>query len=86
MIECAITQDILKYKSKFVGNFSAREALWLVIGGGTSLISYFYFLAGIEGNARMYISGAIAIPFFLIGFLRPFGQPLEKILWQIIWL
>ena len=85
MIECAIPQDILKYKTKFIGNFSVRETVCIGLGGMAALASYFTLLSGLGTQPRMYISAFIAVPFFLFGFFKPLGQPLEKILIQIVY-
>lgn len=82
MIECAMPHDILKYKAKFIMNFTVREFVCLTTGGISCLLSYFTFLKNIPG--RMYLAALIAVPFFLIGFTHPFGQPFEKIVGQII--
>lgn len=85
MIECAIPQDILKYKAKIVGNFSAREAVGLASGIIVGLGAYFTFLSDLSMDAKMYISAFLMVPFFLLGFLNPMGQPLEKYLGKVIY-
>lgn len=79
MIESPIPQDILKYKAKFIGNFTAREAIWLTVGGISCLISFFFLFPDLTTNIKIIISACIGLPFFLIGFVRPLGQPIEKI-------
>ena len=85
MIECAIPQDILKYKTKFIGNFSVREVVCLGLGAAAGLTSFFTFLSGLDNMPRMYITAAIIVPFFLFGFFKPLGQPLEKIIVQVVY-
>jgi hypothetical protein len=84
MIESPMPQDILKYKAKFIGNFSARETLWLTIGGIACMCGYFLFPSISFINNRMGFYGLLGLPFFAIGFIRPLGQPLERVLFQII--
>lgn len=84
MIESPMPQDILKYKAKFIANFSARETLWLTIGGIACMCGFFFFFPSISINNRIAFSGLLGLPFFAIGFIRPLGQPLERVLFQII--
>lgn len=85
MIECPIPQDILKYKTKFVAGFSVRETVCLGLGGFVGLCGFFFLFKDLSQYPRIYLSAALIVPFFLFGFLKPLGQPLEKILLQIIY-
>jgi len=85
MIESAMTQDILKYQAKFIGNFSAREAVCIGIGVAAGLGAFFGPLSEMPITTRIYIAAPIMVPFFLFGFLKPMGQPLEKVLGQVIY-
>lgn len=79
MIERPIPQDILKYKQKALGNFSARELIFGVIGAG--IIAFFCMgpCKAIENvSYRIIVSALPAIPFFLIGFVKLYGVPFEK--------
>ena len=79
MIECNMPQDILKYEAKFVGNFTMRQTIWGGAGLAGALIGFFGFFSGIaDVTTRIVSSATIAIPFFLIGFLKVYGQPVEK--------
>lgn len=80
MVESPIPQDILKYKAKFVGNFSAREAAFLLAGGAAVAFSMFGLFGGIDDTTtRIVLSALPGVPFFLFGFVKPLGQPIEKI-------
>lgn len=84
MIECSMTQDILKYKSKFVGGFSAREAVFLMIGACVGIFGFFTLFSEFELNQRVICTGIIAAPILVFGFMRPFDQPMEKVLLPMI--
>lgn len=84
MIECPMPQDVLKYKSKFIMNFSAREATCILIGAGLGLLGYFKLFESINGNLRIYLSVPLFLIPFVFGFFRPLGQPLEIILKQVV--
>ena len=85
MVERPIPQDILKYKQKAIGNFSAREVIFGGIGLTVILIcslTVFKDIASIK--ERAILSAIPALPLFAIGFIKLYGLPLEKILFTII--
>ena len=80
MVECPIPQDILKYKPKFIANLSVRETVFGGLGVGLGLLSYFSWTKNIEStDMRMLVSFLVIMPFFLIGFVKLYDQPFEKI-------
>lgn len=80
MVECPIPQDILKYKPKFIASLSVRETVCGGLGVGLGLLSYFSWTKNIEStDMRMLISFLVIMPFFLIGFVKLYDQPFEKI-------
>lgn len=85
MIECAIPQDILKYKAKVVGGFAAREAVCLFIGAVLGFFGFFTFGKYFDNaTAKIIVTAAFAMPAFVVGFVKPLGQPFEKIAWVIV--
>lgn len=85
MIESPIPQDILKYKTKFVGNLSMRESICGALGIGFGLATYFLWTKNIEQqDLRTFISALVVLPFFLIGFMKLYDQPFEKLAGVII--
>ena len=84
MIEANIPQDILKYKTKFIANFSVRETIFLAAGAIAGVSSYITFLSEMPKDVRMYGAAGIAIFLFMFGFCKPFGLPLEKAIFIII--
>lgn len=80
MVESPIPQDILKYKGKFVGNLSTRETVCGALGVGMALGGYFIWFADVaDDNVKMLLCSLICLPFFLVGFLKIYDQPFEKI-------
>lgn len=86
MVEAPIPQDILKYKTKFIGNFSVREASCLAAGGCAILFPYMSFIKNwdISLTYKIVTASLFGIPFFAVGFITLLGQPLEKVLFSII--
>lgn len=86
MIECPIPQDILKYKAKFVANLSTREAVCAAVGVAMALAGFFILFKDLNGlQLKIICSGVMALPAFIIGFVKPLGQPFEKIALVIIY-
>lgn len=86
MVEAPIPQDILKYKTKFIGNFSVREASCLAAGTCAILFPYMSFIKdwNIDITYKIVIASLFGLPFFAVGFITLLGQPLEKVLFSII--
>ena len=79
MIEGPIPQDITKHKAKFIGNFSTREVVCLMGAAFAGLGAYFG-LSGIESiDAKIFIGFVCSLPFLLLGFVKFYGEPFEKI-------
>lgn len=83
MIEVPIPHDILKYKSKFIANFTARQFVFLCLGAAAGIFSYFTLFKNVPGG--IYFTALIIIPFYLVGFITIFGQPFEKIAWNVLY-
>lgn len=80
MVESPIPQDILKYKGKFIANLSVRETVCGGLGVGMGIFSYLSWFTGVESeDIRMLLSALVILPFFLVGFLKLYDQPFEKI-------
>lgn len=80
MVECPIPQDILKYKPKFIMNLSVRETVCGALGIGLGLLCYFSWAKDVTNqDTRMFLSFLVIMPFFLLGFVKIYEQPFEKI-------
>lgn len=85
MIETEIPKNILKHKVKVVAGLSLREISCGVCGAAIGLLSYFYLFEGLgESSARIGLSGFLALPLFLIGFMQLYDQPFEKMAYIIV--
>lgn len=80
MVECAMPQDILKRKSKFIANLSVREVSCAALGIGAGLVCYFSWCKNFESQDVKFLITSLAIlPFLLIGFVKVYDQPFEKL-------
>lgn len=80
MVESPIPQDILKYKSKFIAGLSVRETVCGALGVGVSVYSYFVLFRELQSvDVRIGLSACLCLPFFLIGFIKLYDQPFEKL-------
>ena len=67
-MEIPISQDIRKYKTKDVGNFSFKEAGYLALGIGAAILGYNLFGKSLE--AAIIPMGLILV----VGFIKPYGM------------
>ena len=67
-MEIPISQDILKDKTKDVGNFSFKEAGFIVLGLGAAFVTY-----KLTGNS-IEIALLPMMIIIAIGFLKPYGM------------
>ncbi len=85
MIERPIPQDILKSESKLLFNLSARQLLFGGIGLGVGAFMCFGPCAKVSDTTiRAMVSFLPALPFFLIGFIKIYGQPFEKLFLPVV--
>jgi len=85
MLETEIPKDILKHKSKVIAGLSFRQAIFGAAGVATGLLSYFYLFSSLgDSSLRIGLSGLLAVPFFLIGFVQLYEQPFEKMAYIIV--
>lgn len=85
MIEVPIPQDILKYKTKFIANLSVRECVCGVAGAVVAIYCYRNFFTGFSNSMRICLGALPATPIFIVGFGNLFGQPVEKVIGQMLW-
>lgn len=84
-IEVAIPKNLFKFKTKFIGNFSAREFICGVLGVSAALVGFFVLFKTMDQGLRIGLSGVIAVPFFLVGFLKIYDQPFEKMAYVVLY-
>lgn len=84
MIETEMTKNIFKHKTKFIGPFSAREFACALAGVGLGLGGYFTVFSSLSNNLRMGLSFLVILPFFLVGFMKIYDEPFEKMVYVII--
>lgn len=84
MIEKPMPQDILKFTPKAVAGLTIREAFFVAIGALGSFLLYPTVKSFMPDSnwdiilcTTVAIGGVIPIAF---GFIKPYGQPLEKVL------
>lgn len=66
-MEVPINQDIRKYKTKDIGNFSFKEAGFIVIAIGAAFLTY-------KLNRSIEVAILPMMLILIIGFFKPFGM------------
>jgi len=80
MIQRNIPQkDIKSYQPKLIGPFTARQVAFGIPGIVIALVIIFTLNKRI-GDAAYLLAIVFGLPFMLLGFYQPQGQPLEKFL------
>lgn len=77
-MEIPISQDIRKYKTKDVGNFSFKEAGFIALGLGAAFVTY--KLTG--SNMEVAIIPMMII--IVIGFFKPYGMSFFEFLRTVV--
>lgn len=67
IMEVPINQDIRKYKTKDIGNFSFKEAGFIVIAIGAAFLTY-------KLNRSIEVAILPMMLILIIGFFKPFGM------------
>lgn len=82
MIGQPMPQDILKHESKFALGLSTRQCIFYGIGAALALVGFFYIapIFEIKGTSAAILGAVLAIPFFVWGTIKPFGENPEKIM------
>ena len=75
-----INKDIREYKEKFLGPLSLRETVCLVLGVLTAYFVKTTFFSDVElaSDVSGFIGMVCMIPFFIIGWAKPYGMYLEE--------
>lgn len=75
-----INKEIKNYKQKVFFGLTVRRFIFLVIALAVGVITYFSIRNVVPFDIQTWIIGAAVIPVALLGFLEPYGMPLEKFL------
>ena len=77
-MEMPISQDIRRYKTKDIGNFSFKEAAFIAAGAGAAFLTYNLSNKSVE---IAIIPMAIILVF---GFLKPFGMTMVQFIRTVV--
>lgn len=79
-----INKEIKNYKQKVFFGLTVRRFIFLVLALMVGVITYFSIRNFVPFDVQTWIIGGAVIPVALLGFLEPYGMPLEKFLKIII--
>ncbi|MGN0673132.1 MAG: PrgI family protein [Anaerovoracaceae bacterium] len=80
MIEIKIPKEVTKYEAKLVGPFTARQCVTLLIFVPIIAFCYINLSKVVNSTVALYICTPIGGIGALIGWIKPYGLPLEKYL------
>lgn len=76
-LEIKIPKEVTKYEAKLVGPLTAKQTVYCGIGG-LLVIGVRYICNIIAPEATTVAMVLTFAPFALLGFCKPYGQPLDK--------
>ena len=79
-----VNKEIKNYKQKVFFGLTVRRFIFLVLALMVGVITYFSIRNFVPFDVQTWIIGGAVIPVALLGFLEPYGMPLEKFLKIII--
>ena len=77
-IERAIPKDISKYEAKLIGPLTTRNVVFGIPGFALGVGCYFLLRPFVSNDVNFFIDIAVALPFLLCGWYKPYGIPFEK--------
>jgi hypothetical protein len=79
-LQIPVQKDIGEYDEKIVGKLTLRSAVCLGAGflSAVGVAAFTHFVLGIDVSKATLPVMACALPFWLLGFCKPCGLPLEK--------
>ena len=77
-IEKEIPKDIRQYEPKLIGPFTTRQVLCLIPALGLGVALFVILKNVFSTDIRLFIITFVAIPFFLLGWYKPYNMPFEK--------
>lgn len=77
MIEIEVPKDIRRYEAKLVGAFTARQVGCLVAAAVICVPVFFLLKDILPRDAITLIIMILAIPFVLVGWVKPYGMTFE---------
>lgn len=79
-----ITKDLTEVKDKVAFGLTKRQMICFTLAGVVGAGSYFLFRNTLGSDIALLLLIALAAPFMLFGLYEKNGQPLEKVLKNII--
>ncbi|MCL2322244.1 MAG: PrgI family protein [Oscillospiraceae bacterium] len=80
MLSVAVHKDVSEYQPKIFGKLTSRTLISIVCAIGFSLLSavYLVFVLKVSVSDNVWLIYAVSIPFWLIGFAKPYGMKFEE--------
>ena len=80
MIEIEIPKDVRDYETKLLGPFTTRQLICAVCMAVLCILTYkgASSILGEESSLKIFFPIVVAIPFGLIGWVKPYGMKFEK--------
>lgn len=84
MLNVKICKNVKSAETKLIFNLTTRQLICILMAIAVSIPAFLLLKPFVDIEAIFVIITFICVPFFGVGFVRPYGLPLEKFLY-IIW-
>lgn len=84
-LQCNMSKDIRKIKSKVIGPLSIREAICLGLGGGMGFLAYKGLgVLNIANDVRGVVAIILMIPFIMFGWFKIYDMYMEEFIKTVL--
>ena len=83
MIEREILKDTGQYEPKLILGMTTRQCVSLIIGAVIAVPAGIIMNKYLFSTYSIPLAGLLAVPFFLCGWYKPYGIPMEKFIWMV---
>ena len=84
MIEREILKDTGQYEPKLMLGMTTRQCVSLIIGAVIAVPAGIIMNKYLFSTYSIPLAGLLAVPFFLCGWYKPYGIPMEKFIWMVL--
>ena len=82
-IEKEIPKDIKQYEPKLMGPFTTRQVFCLIPAMAIGIGLFFGLQNFLTVDVRLFVITFVAVPFFFLGWYKPYNLPFEKFIKSI---
>lgn len=82
MIEREVIKDLDTFETKLIGPFTKRQFICCIIAGLVGISGFLIMKSFILTKPLIIITGILMSPILMCGYIKPYGIPLERFVWE----